>query len=196
VFEEIGSGILDQRLQTTRWKGFFLALIGNYRIDMTTPACHPLSPVYRADVTLEDDIAEALPYVNATLDRAEFIPAVSVLVWREGAHGYALRARRISVGNVADRDEAEAAVRAIVERINSIWDRRGDIEPSYRSIEKPKLLDILKLLPRSNCGKCGYTACMAFADALSRGECDIEMCPPLLEEAFSEQLEALRNMGL
>ncbi len=43
----------------------------------------------------------------------------------------------------------------------------------------PQPLEILKLLPQSNCGKCGYPTCLAFAFALATGAVSPEKCPEL-----------------
>ena len=34
------------------------------------------------------------------------------------------------------------------------------------------------LLPQTQCTRCGYPACLAYADAIARGEADINQCPP------------------
>jgi electron transport complex protein RnfB len=33
-------------------------------------------------------------------------------------------------------------------------------------------------LPQTQCGQCGYPACRPYADALARGEADLNQCPP------------------
>lgn len=33
-------------------------------------------------------------------------------------------------------------------------------------------------LPQTQCTRCGYPRCLAYADALARGEADIDQCPP------------------
>ncbi len=38
-------------------------------------------------------------------------------------------------------------------------------------------LEIVKKLPRTNCGKCGYPSCLAFAMALMAGKVSPEKCP-------------------
>jgi len=38
-------------------------------------------------------------------------------------------------------------------------------------------LEILQRTPKTNCGECGYTACLAFATAVSRAGADIALCP-------------------
>ncbi|MBW1643070.1 MAG: hypothetical protein JRJ76_09550 [Deltaproteobacteria bacterium] len=38
------------------------------------------------------------------------------------------------------------------------------------------VLDIFKCLPGTNCKKCEYSTCMAFAAALSKGEAMLDQC--------------------
>ncbi len=50
------------------------------------------------------------------------------------------------------------------------------------SIKEISPLDIYKLLPRTNCKKCGEENCMAFATRVVNRELSLESCTPLLEE--------------
>lgn len=173
-----------------------MTLIEKYDVALSTPECDLTSSVYKAEVSLDADISEALPYLNATLRNTEFIPAIPVLVWTEDAHKYALRARELAISNISDRKQALRLVGDIVSRINSVWERRADMEPSFESYERPKVLEILKLLPRSNCRECGLASCMAFADSLSKDKKALCDCPPLSDPERARELEALRGMGL
>lgn len=42
----------------------------------------------------------------------------------------------------------------------------------------PTVTDIDNVLPQTQCGLCGYKGCMPYAEALSRNEADINLCPP------------------
>jgi len=53
-------------------------------------------------------------------------------------------------------------------------------------------MEILKLLPLTNCKICGYTTCMAYAAALREGEISLEACQPLGEEKYREKLDKLQ----
>jgi len=35
-----------------------------------------------------------------------------------------------------------------------------------------------RLLPQTQCGQCGFDGCLPYAQALARGEADIDHCPP------------------
>lgn len=56
-------------------------------------------------------------------------------------------------------------------------------------------LDVYMLLPRTNCGKCGESNCMAFATKLVNREVEIELCKPLLEEEkYKDQYAKLKEL--
>ncbi|MBA2858054.1 acetyl-CoA decarbonylase/synthase complex subunit gamma [Methanococcus maripaludis] len=55
---------------------------------------------------------------------------------------------------------------------------------------KVTAMDIYKLLPKTNCGKCGEASCMAFAAKLSQKEAELSACPQLKGADF----EKLANM--
>jgi acetyl-CoA decarbonylase/synthase complex subunit gamma len=51
-------------------------------------------------------------------------------------------------------------------------------------------IEIFKLLPKTNCKKCGFPTCLAFAMALAQGKTEIGKCPDISEEAKSKLSEA------
>ncbi|MEM0010375.1 MAG: (Fe-S)-binding protein, partial [Candidatus Bathyarchaeia archaeon] len=55
----------------------------------------------------------------------------------------------------------------------------GEVKKGVREISP---LDVYMLLPRTNCGKCGESSCMAFATKLVNREVTIDLCKPLIEE--------------
>ena len=44
--------------------------------------------------------------------------------------------------------------------------------------------DILSALPQTQCGKCNFPGCRPYAEAIVRGEADINQCPPGGEETI------------
>ncbi len=44
-------------------------------------------------------------------------------------------------------------------------------------------VEIFKLLPKTNCKKCGFPTCLAFAMKLAQGQADLDSCPDVSEEA-------------
>ncbi len=54
--------------------------------------------------------------------------------------------------------------------------------------------EIYKYLPRTNCGECGETTCMAFAVKLVNREAFLQQCPPLMKPEFKKNFEKLWSM--
>ena len=51
-------------------------------------------------------------------------------------------------------------------------------------------IQILKLLPRTNCKECGVPTCLAFAMALAQGKTELDKCPYVSDEAKAALSEA------
>jgi acetyl-CoA decarbonylase/synthase complex subunit gamma len=51
-------------------------------------------------------------------------------------------------------------------------------------------IEIFKLLPKSNCGKCGVPTCLAFAMQLAASKADLSACPTVSEETKAKLFEA------
>lgn len=51
-------------------------------------------------------------------------------------------------------------------------------------------IEIFKLLPKTNCKKCGFPTCLAFAMKVAQGQADIEQCPEASEEVKAKLKEA------
>jgi ArsR family metal-binding transcriptional regulator len=171
-------------------------LIDGYQIDLNCPACEPGSEAWVATVTTAAELSELMPYVNAVVEKGEYSPGVPTLVWREGPHKVFLRSRQLGMSNLHDRAHAEREVDGLVQFLNETWDARERMTPDFSTRSKPKVLEILKLLPRTNCGECGVPSCMAYAVALSEGDKTLDDCPPLMLGAEARNLERLVELGL
>jgi len=66
---------------------------------------------------------------------------------------------------------------------------RAEIEPRFEGAPKPSIIEILRLLPKTNCHKCGQPRCMVFAAQAADGGRGPGDCPQLVGENKSK-LEA------
>ena len=67
-----------------------------------------------------------------------------------------------------DKEEALTFARRLINYFNELENRKSKIKPQFQSYRRLHVQEILRLLPLSNCGKCGFRTCMAFAGAVSR----------------------------
>lgn len=59
-------------------------------------------------------------------------------------------------------------------------------------VEGSPLVDkIDAILPQTQCGQCGYPGCRPYAEAIAKGEADINQCPPGGEEGIRKLAELL-----
>ena len=59
-------------------------------------------------------------------------------------------------------------------------------------VEGDPLIDkIDALLPQTQCGQCGYPGCRPYAEAIAKGEADINLCPPGGEEGVAKLADLL-----
>ncbi|MGO8683719.1 MAG: (Fe-S)-binding protein [Thermoleophilia bacterium] len=171
-------------------------LIDSYNIELYCPPCEPGTEVWAATATTATDLSELIPYVNAVVEKGDYTPGVPALVWKDGAHKLFLKAHEVGVNNLNDRADADHEVARLVKFLNETWDERANITPDFTTRTKPNVLEVLKLLPRTNCGQCGVPSCMAFAVALAKGDRSFPGCPPLMLEAESHNREKLAELGL
>ena len=80
-----------------------------------------------------------------------------------------------------DKEEALTFARRLINYFNELENRKSKIKPQFQSYRRLHVPEILRLLPLSNCGKCGFRTCMAFAGAVSRRKITLDKCPDLPE---------------
>lgn len=168
--------------------------IDTYDLEIFTPPCDPGAERYSAKALLAVDISEVLPYLNATLPGAVYHPGAQALTWKQGGHAIAFHPQEIAISNLADRDAAVTELDGLVGLVNRTWARRAEIEPSYKTLQRPTPMAVYKLLPRTNCRQCGEQTCYNYALKLLLGQKTPADCPPLQEPANAPHLAALQAL--
>ena len=165
-------------------------LIHNFEARLAASDCHPGSVSYRVIVKFEDNISEVLPYLNAELKQpTDYRPEEEILLWKQEGKTYAFRPGEIAIAPVLDNEEGFKLAGNAVEIVNNIWKRKDEITPDFKGKKPvPRLFDILKLLPGSNCKECGFPTCMAFAADLRMDFSKLSLCPYLSEKDFAKMI--------
>ena len=140
--------------------------------DIFRPKMDSTKEVLHAIATFTADISPAFPYVNAELGGWDYDQTNQVLLLKlSDGKWITLHPQKIAIRGARDMEEAQALLAWIQGQINDIYARREAITPRYVSQAGLKVMEILKLLPMTNCKACGYAACMAYAAALQgRGD--------------------------
>ena len=169
-------------------------LIEKYDLEVFTPPCEPGAERYAARARLITDISDVLPYLNATLRGAVYLPEAHALTWKKGGHNIAFHTYEIATSNVEDRDGAEKEIKGIIDLVNRTWERRAEITPDASTRQRPTPMAIYKLLPNTNCKQCGEPTCYSFALKLTASQRKLADCPPLFELQYAEKRGALEEI--
>jgi ArsR family metal-binding transcriptional regulator len=160
--------------------------------DIFRPKMDSSKEVLHAIATFQADISPAFPYVNTELGGWDYDQTNQVLLLKlSDGKWITLHPQKIAIRGIRDMEEAHALLTWIQAQINDIYERRQEITPRYTGQAGLKVMNILKLLPMTNCKLCGYATCMAYAAALREGEITFNDCPPLWEERYREKREKL-----
>jgi ArsR family metal-binding transcriptional regulator len=154
-------------------------LLHEYTKEMFRPKCNPNFQSVHCVAHLEQDISEVLPYLNAAMGGSNYTQSPPSLTLRIHGKLIALHSREIFVNALNDEAEAEKILKWLQKEINEAWEKREEIEPSFETPAVPQMMQILRLLPRTNCGECGEPTCTVFSLRAVEGVKGPEHCPKL-----------------
>lgn len=140
---------------------------------------------------IEKDISSTFPYLNAILKGAIYNHAGLTLTLKMEGRLISLHPRMIAAGKVIDEQDALGVIEWIKEKINYCQANKDSIEPSYERRQSLTALDIFKLLPGTNCRKCGLLTCLAFAVELAEERVTIMKCQDLFFADFAGKRKEL-----
>ncbi|MEJ2670914.1 MAG: (Fe-S)-binding protein [Deltaproteobacteria bacterium] len=168
-----------------------LEKINHYEI--FRPKCDASKEVLHGIATFDADISPVFPYLNAELGGWDYNQNNQVLLLKlSDGKWITLQRHEIAIRGARDIEESQALLEWIKGQINEVYARRDQLQPRYSGQAGLKVMEILKLLPLTNCQACGYTACMAYAAGLREGEISLKECPPLWEADYRDKRQKLQ----
>jgi len=170
-------------------------LLKGYRPEIFKPTCNASFQSLHCIAYLDEDVGEALPYLNAVLGGDRYIKDPPSVTFNLQGKLVTVHCRKIAVNALRDEAEARSILEWLKKEINEAWQNRESIAPKYEGAQKAHPLEIYKLLPRSNCRACGQPTCMAFAALAATGVKGAEDCSSLddaLGKKLGEYLAAFR----
>ncbi len=161
----------------------------NYELEIFNNRCMPSAMTVQCFAHLDQDIGEALPYLNAVLGGIDYVKDPPSVTFKVQGKLMTVHGQKIAINALKHRNEAVKIVDWVLREISDAWEKRDEIEPRYVGIGKPMIIEILKLLPKTNCRECGAATCMVFDTQVAEGAKDASNCPPMQPD-FSEKLTA------
>jgi len=150
-----------------------------YRKAIFRPECNPNFRSVHCIAHLASDIGEVLPYLNTVLGGSTYTQDPPSVTFKVYGKLITVHSQQIAINALQDEEEADKILHWLKQEINDTWEKRDQIQPNFQGISKPQILEILKLLPRNNCCRCGQATCMVFALLVADGVKGPEDCPGL-----------------
>ncbi len=159
--------------------------------------CLRSSTQFNVVMDLDASIQDLLPYLAACLPGCNYVHGSDIVDLMEAGHIVGIYPRRITITGVEGQEEAERLCSDYYGRIRDAESRKNTITPVYDKRTTLRVLDILRALPKTNCGACSAPSCMAFAAQVFRREADISACPVFLDdlERHRDLLHEMRAHG-
>lgn len=154
-------------------------LLKSYTLEIFNSKCQPGAMSVHCFAHLDQDVSEALPYVNSVLGGFEYIKSPASVTFKVHGKLITIHGKKIAVNALKDETEARKVVEWLKREINDAWENKETIEPCYEGAPRPQVIEILKLLPRTNCKECGEPTCMVFAVQITDEIKGVEDCPQL-----------------
>jgi ArsR family metal-binding transcriptional regulator len=163
-------------------EGELTMLLNGYRAEIFKPECNSFFQSLHCIAYLDEDVGEALPYLNAVIGGDTYIKEPPSVTFNMHGKLVTVHRDRIAVNALKDEIEAHNILEWLKKEINEAWENRAFIVPKYDGAKKAHPLEIYKLLPRTNCKACGQPSCMAFAALAATGVKGAGDCSPMSEE--------------
>ena len=169
-------------------------LIGHYELQLVEPGCTPGAGRWGVLITLPGDISSVFPYLNESFHNTIYDHENKILIVREQNQAYAFRSEEIRIARTDDPIQARQIAAEIIEKVNRIWRVRDTITPLFKDKKRVTVIDIFKLLPRTNCRKCGYLTCLAYAADLRQGTVQMDDCPHLALSEYNANRQKIAGL--
>jgi len=180
-------------------------LIGHLTELNLQPMATPMGKDWYADETVlvaglifDKDISSIFPYLNRVLNKTIYLKDPPFMRFRFEEVLCAVHPSYLAAFPFEDRSSAEAFAERIIAFMNDVHSRRSSIPPSHKTHNPVSVVEVLKILPKTNCGRCGYPTCVAFASAIRTGRAIPNQCPdllsPMAEKAVYAVLDDLGNV--
>jgi len=144
-------------------------LLIDYTLEIFKSKCQANAKGVHCFVHLGQDVSEALPYLNAALGGFEYLQDPPAVTFRAQGKLITVHGKKIAINALNDQAEAKKIVEWLKTEINSAWEKKDTLTPCYTSLPRPGIIEILKLLPKTNCRECSQPTCMVFATKVAEG---------------------------
>ena len=170
-------------------------LLSGYTKEIFRPTCNSSFQSVHCYAHLQDDIQGVMSYLNTVLGGSDYTHDPPSVLFQIHGRLIAVYPRKIAINALKDEAEADKVLEWLKTQINDTWEKRHEIKPTYGVLPKPQPIEVIKLLPRTNCGDCGQPTCVVFAFLVTQGAKGPEDCRSLDEHHRAKLREYLSQFA-
>jgi ArsR family metal-binding transcriptional regulator len=138
---------------------------------------------------------EVIPYLATLPGIIAYNPETLTLTFRRQPGFLTLYPDKVYITQIRDVEAGLDVLAALTDAVNATWETREELVALTAARRAPRWLDILTLLPQTNCKQCGEATCMAFAAALLQQRRTLGECIPLVQDVeFFDRRATLEAM--
>ncbi|WP_022663662.1 (Fe-S)-binding protein [Desulfospira joergensenii] len=171
-------------------------LLKGYTLEIFKSKCQADARGVHCYAHLEQDVSECLPYLNSVLGGFEFLLDPPAVTFKAQGKMITVHGQKIAVNALKDETEARKIVEWLKNEINHAWAEKEHIQPSTIGMPKPGIIEILKLLPKTNCRECNEPTCMVFATKVAEGAKGPDDCPKMEEKENQKLTQYMGQFNL
>lgn len=154
-------------------------LLKTYSLEIFKSKCQSDAMGVHCFAHLGQDVSEAIPYLNSVLGGFEYLSDPPAVTFKSYGKLISVHGKKIAVNALTSAEEAEKIIAWLKDEINTVWEQKDEIEPCYTGMPRLGIMEILKLLPKTNCRECNEPTCMVFATMIAEGAKGPNDCPQI-----------------
>jgi len=163
-------------------------LLKSYTLEIFKSKCQSDAKGVHCFAHLEQNVSDALPYLNSVLGGFEYFSNPPAVTFKAQGKLITVHGEKIAVNALKDEEEAEKIIKWLKKEINDAWEQKENIKPCFTGMPRPGIIEILRLLPKTNCRECHEPTCLVFATKVAEGAKGSNDCS-MIGDKEKEQLD-------
>ena len=144
---------------------------------LSKPGSHGTGNSRTAAFSLTADVSSFFPFINAVALKSELYEKPPRMCFNFSKTACVLYPEWCLITPVKNLNDARQKTFELIAYLNGIVQKKDLIVPNYKKFKQKSVMEILRLLPLTNCTDCGFKTCMAFAAMLSKQQTNPGRCP-------------------
>jgi len=132
-----------------------------------------------AHFKIDTDVSQLFPFINAIIIDSRYYDKPECIEFILNDFKCMLYPNEVIASPFTGEDQAMQFAQYLINFLNDIYLKRNSVTPNFKKFKPVSIIDIYKILPQTNCQECGFSTCLSFAAALSKGETNHSQCPGL-----------------